>query len=160
MPGTQPRGVDVVVGDRTLRLVYDINALIWLEDTTGTDLDGLDAAVEACRAQGSVSLTNLKVLRNLFYAGLRREQPTLTLEDAGGMIFLETAREISESIADAMGGREEFEAAVTAQEGLHADSPLPLAVPVAPAPSGPAPSTTMAYPPQTPAAAPSPISAS
>ena len=135
--------VPIQVDGQKLVLCYDLNALIFLEDAAGTDIARLDEAVEACRVANTVDMTNLKLLRMTFYAGLRREQPELTEEDAGKLIFLDNAAEVSEAVGKAMSVNA-VNNATKSEEGLHDDSPLSPASVEAPGPSGPQRSSTTA----------------
>ena len=139
---TKHRSSTVEIEGKSYSLTFDINALIWLEDELHTDLDELDAALQAAKVEGSVSLTQLKLLRAMFFAGLRRDQPDLTLEDAGALIFTTNAAEVSEAVGKAMGTETVLKP--DSEEGLHDDSPLSVPTAEAAKPSGPSRSSTSA----------------
>lgn len=73
--------VTVELGGRTRRLVYDWNAIAALEEAGRPMLDGTGWRISDARS-----------LRLLLWAGLLRDDPSLTVEDVGRMIPMRGAQ--------------------------------------------------------------------
>lgn len=90
--------------DKERHLRYDLNAMILYEELTGKDIIDLfnsvfkkiKATEEGKPVKGK--LFSLADTRALLYAGLKHEDPSLTLEKAGKMIDLYGIKLINESI--------------------------------------------------------------
>lgn len=90
--------------DKERHLRYDLNAMILYEKLTGNDIielfDGVFKKIKAAKNKKPVKgkLFSLEDTRALLYAGLKHEDPALTLEKVGGMIDLYGIKLLNEAI--------------------------------------------------------------
>lgn len=81
MPANPLRGeVDLVVGEATHRLIYDVNAFIYAEEALGLTTDEI-----VKEFWGYLDASNLRLIRALLWAGMQAENPSSLLE-AGQII--------------------------------------------------------------------------
>ncbi len=129
----------LIVLDRERHLRYDINALVDLEAVTGLNL----------AQRVAIHLVNLGAIRAFLWAGLKAEDPKLTLAEAGALLQGVVARggnlaEVTTKMREAL--QEAGFAApdgAPASEGGEAAGPFAASAPGS-APSSPAPSATSA----------------
>jgi len=98
--------VDLKIGDRNYTLCFDHNALIELEDQLDRGVVAISA--ELTRWSTEPDRIRLKWIRALLFAGVKKHQPKLTLDDvtaimdeAGQTPDIMTA--IAEAMADMVG---------------------------------------------------------
>ena len=90
--------------DKERRLKYDLNAMILYEELTGKDIiDIFNSVFKKIKAtEGGKpdkgKLFSLADTRALLYAGLKHEDPSLTLEKVGKMIDLYGIKPVNEAI--------------------------------------------------------------
>lgn len=75
MPNPLRGEAELKAGDKTFKIVLDVNAFCELEGSTGLDIEGI---VQAVQTKPSITL-----LRDVFHAGLQRHYPGTTKIDAG-----------------------------------------------------------------------------
>lgn len=69
---------ELKAGDKTYTIVFDVNAFCELEDDTGLDINGIVAAVN--------ERPSVKLLRDLFTAGLQKHHQGTTKIEAGDIM--------------------------------------------------------------------------
>lgn len=82
MPNPHKGEVELKAGDATYVLRYSIDAICTLEDALDK---GFPAIAEEMSVPANVRLSNL---RQILLAGLREQQPDITLREAGELIVL------------------------------------------------------------------------
>lgn len=78
--------------DKPRKFMLDLNAFALVEETL--DMDFMDALEKSARSA--------RTLRAVLWAGLRKDDPTLTLEQVGEMISISNMEIISDAINKAM----------------------------------------------------------
>lgn len=91
----QPAKVVTINLDKERHLRFNLNALILVEELTGSKLSEL-----ADQKDG----LSLKFLRALLYAGLKWEDKDLTEEEVGELVDLNNMEEINEKIGESIEG--------------------------------------------------------
>jgi len=95
IPGLDPTLPDVtlILGGVERHLVFDFNAIVQAEKVTGVNM--LRASIDSLSAES---------LRGLLWASLLKENPTLTLDQVGGLITMANAPIIYKAIVTAWFG--------------------------------------------------------
>ena len=95
IPGLDPTLPDVtlILGGVERHLVFDFNAIVQAEKVTGVNM--LRASIDSLSAES---------LRGLLWASLLKENPTLTLDQVGGLITMANATIIYKAIVTAWFG--------------------------------------------------------
>lgn len=106
IPGSDPTlsSASVTIHDRTYKLCFDFNALATAEELTGINL------------LTSLDLSSLSVVkfRAIFYAALLKDQPEITLGQAGSLITMKSMNDITLALIEAWtGSRPEVDEAET-----------------------------------------------
>nr|BDD45775.1 hypothetical protein 4 [bacterium]BDD47214.1 hypothetical protein 7 [bacterium] len=84
------RGYVEIELDKTRQLKFDFNALAEMEDVLQKPITQMNG-----------ENIGLKELRALLYAGLKHEEPGLTLDKAGQLIALDRVEKITEKVMEA-----------------------------------------------------------
>lgn len=85
------RGEATIMLDKERTIMFDLNALIEVEESLGFSLAELGDKI------------SIKVMRTLLTAGLRHEDESLTERQVGAMITMKNMKEVQEALAIAMG---------------------------------------------------------
>lgn len=81
--------------DKPRKLLYDFNALILVEELTGKKMINREA-------DAAPFIPNTKDIRSLAYAGLVHEDPTLTEQYVGSLIFISNVKMVSDKVMEAI----------------------------------------------------------